>query len=273
MQDIVNGAVYGFPEKEEAGANDNTENMQDGWSLHIKDQSWVEDTENQVDFIIKVLGLTGHERILDMACGFGRHSLELAHRGFSVLGVDITKAYIDDAKNEATKNSFNNAEFLLSDIRDIHFKNEFDVVLNLADGAVGYFDSDEENLIVFDKIAQALKPGGKHFMDVCNAEHAEQFFPKRHWQIGSKILALPEFDWDKEKRRIIYGGWEIAFGEVAHKPEPIRKGSGARLYSLQELEEILQKRGMNIVQAFSNYYGKAVTPKEIQLMVYATKAV
>jgi 2-polyprenyl-3-methyl-5-hydroxy-6-metoxy-1,4-benzoquinol methylase len=271
MRDIVNGTVYGFPPQSGMDAEDNTAKMLEDWSLHIKDQSWVEDTEKQVDFIIQTLRLTGHERILDMACGFGRHSLSFARRGFSVLGVDFTQAYIDDAKKEAQKQALTNAKFLLSDIRDIDFRNEFDVVLNLADGAIGYSETDEENLIVFDKIAQALKPGGKHFMDVCNAEHAEQFFPKRHWQIGSKILALPEFDWDRERRRMIYGGWEITFGEVAQKPVPMGRGGGARLYSPRELEEILRKRGMEIARTFSDYHGKPATPKEMQLMVYSTK--
>jgi len=262
MNDIVNGSIYRVPSKEY---------VEEGWSLHIKDQSWVEDTENQVDFIIKTLGLSGRERILDIACGFGRHSLSLARRGFSVVGVDYTEVYIDDANIEKEKSSLNNVEFLLADARDLNFREEFDVVLNLADGAIGYFESDEENLIIFDNIAQALKPGGKHFMDVCNAEHAEQFFPKRHWQIGSKILSLPEFGWDKETRRLIYGGWEIIFGEVAQRPVPIERAGGPRLYSLKELEEILRERYMNIVQTFSNYYGKAATPKELQLIVYSTK--
>lgn len=61
------------------------------WSLDIRDQSWVEDTARQVDFLVKTLGLKGGERILDLACGFGRHGLELAQRGFSVTGVDITR--------------------------------------------------------------------------------------------------------------------------------------------------------------------------------------
>jgi len=272
MRDIVNGIIYGFPSKEGMGHGINgIVNMQDGWNLHIKDESWVEDTENQVDFIINTLGLTGNERILDMACGFGRHTLSLARRGYSVLGVDITAEFINDAKSEAQKQSLCNAEFLLSNIRDINFKDEFDVVLNLADGAIGYFETDVENLVIFDKIARALKPGGKHFMDVCNAEHAEQFFPKRNWQIGSKILALPEFDWDKENRRMIYGGWEIVFGEIAQRPVPIGKGGGPRLYSLQELDEILRERSMDIVQTFSNYYGKPSTPKEMQLMIFSIK--
>ena len=61
------------------------------WKLDIKNLPWAENTENEVNFIIKTLRLTGTEKILDLACGFGRHSLALAHRGFSVVGVDITK--------------------------------------------------------------------------------------------------------------------------------------------------------------------------------------
>lgn len=69
------------------------------WTLDIKNQSWTEHTENQVDFIIKALGLVGNERILDLACGFGRHALSFVQKGYSVVGVDITKDYIDDARS------------------------------------------------------------------------------------------------------------------------------------------------------------------------------
>ncbi|WP_313076043.1 class I SAM-dependent methyltransferase [Lacrimispora sp.] len=61
------------------------------WSLNIKHQSWVEDTQRQVNFIINHLKLKGNERILDLACGFGRHSLSFASKGFDVVGVDLTK--------------------------------------------------------------------------------------------------------------------------------------------------------------------------------------
>lgn len=60
------------------------------WTLDIQNQAWTEDTTREVDFIISKLSLQGNERILDLACGFGRHSLELARRGFDVTGVDIT---------------------------------------------------------------------------------------------------------------------------------------------------------------------------------------
>lgn len=130
------------------------------WSLDIKNQSWVEDTRHQTDFIIKALDLRKNQRILDLACGFGRHSLELARRGFEVVGADITRDYITDAENTAKAEGLS-ARFILSDIRDLKFDQEFDVVLNLADGAIGYLENDEENLKIFDVIASALKPGGK----------------------------------------------------------------------------------------------------------------
>ena len=77
------------------------------WDLNIQDQSWTEDTKKQVDFIINELDLKGNEKILDLACGFGRHSLEFARRGFCVTGVDITAAYIDFAERRAKDENLN----------------------------------------------------------------------------------------------------------------------------------------------------------------------
>ena len=241
------------------------------WTLDIKNQSWTEDTENQVDFIVKTLGLTGKERILDLACGYGRHALALARRGFSVTGVDITEAYVDDANKNAKEQSLD-AVFIHADIREVAFREEFDVVLNLADGAIGYLEDDVENMKIFDVVASALRPGGKHFMDVNNAEHAERYFPKTNWEIGDKALALAQFDWDAQTRRMTYAGYDIPYGEIAQKPQiNIDDADPIRLYSLSELKAILGQRDMRIVSTFSTYYGKPATDREIQLMVYSIK--
>jgi SAM-dependent methyltransferase len=240
-----------------------------GWSLDIKNQSWVEDTQNQVDFIIRTLGLTGKERILDLACGFGRHSLAFARRGYSVVGVDITKEYIEDA-TKTEEEEFLNTKFIHSDIRDINFQNEFDVVLNMADGAIGYLETDEENLKIFNVVSHALKSGGKHFMDICNAEHAEHYFPRLNWEAGEKALALAKFEWKPETRRMLYGEWDIPYGLPAQRPT-IVTAYPIRLYSKAELESILQQRDMEIINTFSNYFGKEASYKELQLMIYSIK--
>lgn len=239
------------------------------WTLDIKNMSWVEDTENQVDFIIKALGLNGTERILDLACGYGRHAISFARRKFPVVGVDITQAYIEDAI-KSTKGIYSNIEFIHSDIRDVNFKNEFDVVLNLADGAIGYLENDEENMKIFDVIAGALKPGGKHFMDICNAEHAEAFFPKRSWAAGEKEFSFSEFEWDAEKRIMLYAGGGFTYGDIARKPDMLT-GNPTRLYSEREIADIFKERGMRIARTFSDYTGKAASNKHLQLMVYSIK--
>ena len=84
--------------------------------------------------------------------------------------------------------------FICADIREVTFENEFDVVLNLADGAIGYLGSEEENLKIFDVISRALEARRSTFMDVCSAAHAEKYFPKTNWEIGEKALALAQFD-------------------------------------------------------------------------------
>ena len=239
------------------------------WSLDIKNHSWVEATKQQVDFIIKTLDLRKDQRILDLACGFGRHSLELSRRGFQVVRADITKDYITDAENTAKKEDLS-ARFILSDIRDLKFNQEFDVVLNLADGAIGYLENDSENLKIFNVIADALKPGGKHFMDLCNAEYAKLHFPATSWEAGENALSLSSFEWNGEKKIMLYGGKTISYGEPLVKPEILR-GDTIRLYSHDELDEILETRNMMIIQTYSNYYGKPETPKELQLMVYSIK--
>ena len=94
-----------------------------------------EDTKHQVDFLIDKLELKGNERILDLACGFGRHSLEFARRGYEVTGVDITPAYIRYAAKQAGKEKLN-AAFICRDIRDISFENEFDVVCTVKGGGL-----------------------------------------------------------------------------------------------------------------------------------------
>lgn len=243
------------------------------WSLDIQDMSWVEHTKDEIDFIVEIMELSGSERVLDLACGFGRHAIELGKRGFSVVGIDITPSFIEEAKRVASNEKID-VEFICADLRDVFYKNEFDVVLNMADGAIGYLEDDEENIKIFDLIASSLKTGGKHFMNICNAEHGEMHFPKRYWEIGEKGLSLPEFHWDKETRRMLYGGWGIKFGEIARKPkfDEMKAHSSTRLYSITEIEEIFKSRQMIIKNTFGKF-DKSIpaSHREMQLLVYSQK--
>lgn len=225
------------------------------FSLNIKEMSWVENTEAEVDFVVEALGLTGSERILDLACGFGRHCLELSRRGYAVVGVDIEPALIADARQQATLVKLD-VTFLQGDILELDICEQFDVVLNLADGAIGYFATEADNLKLFDVLARALRPGGRHVMATCSASHARKHFPKRHWEAGSRTLSLADFSWKGDTSRMIYRGHVLRFGE-ALAPIPDRfedEGQlGLRLYDLDEIARILGERGMTVTAAYGGY--------------------
>ena len=239
------------------------------WTLDIRDQSWVEDTKRQVDFLVKKLGLNGGERILDLACGFGRHSLELARRGFPVTGVDITKDYVEYARS-AAKSEGLNAQFINSDIREADFRGEYDVVLNMADGAIGYLENEEENLKIFKVVSRALKRGGKHFMDIMNGDYAETHFPCKLWDDGEKGLTLSQFEWNSETKTLLYG--QLGFPYGAELPRPImEEGNTIRLYSLGEVKDIFSGLGMEVKGAWADLTGKPASANDIQMMVYSEK--
>lgn len=239
------------------------------WTLDIRDQSWVEQTTQQVDFMIMQLGLRGNERILDLACGFGRHALELARRGFSVVGVDITPAYVDFARQQAEMEKLD-AHFLCADIRDLPFEKEFDVVLNMADGAVGYLETEEENLKIFRVISQALKPGGRHFMDIMNGNYAQSHFPCKLWDAGEKGLTLSNFEWDNESKTLIYGQMDFLYGSIMEKPL-MEEGNPIRLYSLGEIATIFSGLGMKVNRSFADFKGRPSSDNDIQLLVCSQK--
>lgn len=228
-----------------------------------------EDTNRQVDFLIKQLHLKETKKILDLACGFGRHSLEFARRGYDVTGIDITPAYIDYANEQAKKENLN-AKFICQDIRTITFDKEFDVVLNMADGAIGYFEDDGENHKIFSVIAKALKNGGKHFMDIMNGSYAQTHFPCKLWDAGEKGLTLSAFEWEKDRKALIYGQVDYMYGEALYKPE-MKEGNPIRLYSLDEITEIFCKLGLRICNSFADFSGKPSSDNDIQLMVYSIR--
>lgn len=239
------------------------------WTLDIQNQSWVEDTLRQVDFLVEKLELKGGEQILDLACGFGRHSLELARRGFAVTGVDITPEYVRYATQQAQAEQLN-ARFLCADIRDVQFCKEFDVVLNMADGAVGYLENEEENRKIFRVIADALKPGGKHFMDIMNGRYAQSHFPCKLWDAGAKSLTLSNFEWEPDTKTLIYGQTSYPYGAPLTKPE-MKEGNPIRLYSLEEIREIYRDLGMAVYDSYADFTGAPSSEQGIQLMVFSKK--
>jgi SAM-dependent methyltransferase len=225
---------------------------------------WADRTEAEVDRAIMMLRPEGGERVLDLACGIGRHSLELRRRGFEVVGVDISPELLEMAEREAAAQSLDVA-FMQADLRELELADEFDLVLSLNDGAVGYFETEEENRRTFAVIARALRAGGGHLMQLPNVLHAERNLPKKSWLVGESTLELSDHHWNAEQRYIEGSTVPIRFGEVFERYEeiPFRQ----RLYTVEELIEIYDSVGMRLANTFAGS-GKARKPKPNQFEIF-----
>ena len=124
-------------------------------------------TEQEVAFLVDTLGLHEGERVLDVGCGPGRHALALARRGIDVVGVDLSEDFVALAR-EAAKGEGPEARFEVGDVRDLAHDAEFDAVICLCQGGFGLLGGRDEPA-VFDRIAAALRPGGRLAMTAFSA--------------------------------------------------------------------------------------------------------
>jgi SAM-dependent methyltransferase len=115
-------------------------------------------TEQEIDFLTDALGLAPGMEILDVGCGPGRHSLALARRGFTVLGVDASEEFVALARESAAAESLT-AGFEVMDVRELDVVDRFDAVICLCQGGFGLLGGRGED-DVFRRIARAAKPGG-----------------------------------------------------------------------------------------------------------------
>jgi len=131
-------------------------------------ESFTQGTEGEVLFIEKELNFNKKLRILDVGCGTGRHAIELAKRGYTVTGIDLSECQLNKAKDKAAALNVQPA-FMKMDAREISFENEFDVVLILCEGAFSLMETDEMNFRILENVNMALRPGGKFILNTLNA--------------------------------------------------------------------------------------------------------
>ena len=107
-------------------------------------------------------------------------------------------------------------------------------------------------------------------MDIMNGSYAESHFPCKLWDEGEKCLTLSNFEWDKEKKILIYGQIDYPYGEALYKPE-MREGNPIRLYTLKEVESIFAGLDMNVYECYADFSGTPSSENNIQLMVCSEK--
>lgn len=230
------------------------------------DMAWTDRTGSEVDRALKMLRPEGGERVLDLACGSGRHSLELRRRGFEVVGADISPELLEIARREAAAEDLD-VTFVEADLRELEFEAEFDLVLNLNDGAVGYFETDEENHKTFEVISRALKPGGQNLIQVPNVLYARARLPQRSWIPSEGMVELVEHRWNKKNSYMEGAMIPLRFGEALEGLDK-RIEFRQRLYTVEELREVYASVGMSLERVFHGN-GRPKEPTENQFEIFA----
>ena len=125
-------------------------------------------TRSEIDRIVQILHLQPDEKILDLCCGQGRHTLELVRRGYNAEGLDRSHYLIQRARSAAKKEG-GQVRFREGDARRLPYRADtYDVVLVLGN-SFGYFDSVEEDLRILMELRRVLRPWGRLLLDVATA--------------------------------------------------------------------------------------------------------
>lgn len=168
--------------------------------LELASEHDAELTRSEVGFLERRLGLEPGARILDLACGQGRHAIELAARGFRVTGVDISQPSLEVARRRAEERGLT-VEFERLDMRDLDADSQFAAVCNFS-SSFGYLPREEDDLAVLMRVARALEPGGHLLIETINAQWLERNFrPRARRKLRTGTVLTEERRYDRATGR------------------------------------------------------------------------
>lgn len=203
------------------------------------------DAECHIKFLLSEIKLPLNASILDLACGAGRHAILLAKMGFDVTGVDLSEKLLSEASKSSAKENLS-INFVHSDIRRFFTEKRFDLVLNLFT-SFGYFETDEENFLVFEKAYSFLKPNGIFVFDYFNKNF-----------ITKNLVPLSEENSNNYK---IIQERKIIAERVEKKITINRNGfskiyfESVKLYDSNTLKSKLKEYGFEILNLFGDFLG------------------
>ena len=131
-------------------------------------EPYTQGTKGEVDFIEDEIDHDQSKRILDVGCGNGRHTLELARRGYAVVGIDLSESMLSQGRQIAKFENLN-VDLIQRDARKLKYYEEFDVVVMLCEGAFSLMEEDQMDLLILANTFRALRADGKLILTAPNA--------------------------------------------------------------------------------------------------------
>ncbi|MDR0377192.1 MAG: class I SAM-dependent methyltransferase [Spirochaetaceae bacterium] len=186
-------------------------------------------------------------RVLDLCCGFGRITLELARRGFSPVGVDVTKAYLETARDDAASENLD-IEFVQSDIRAFKRPSAFDLAVNLYI-SFGYFANPEDDRLAAQNAWDSLKEGGVFIIETLGKETAVRDFVEAEWFERAGFMVLTHYA-PLDSWSLLENRWILIDQKDGRR---IEKTFVQRLYAASELRRLLFDAGFSTVELYGGW--------------------
>jgi SAM-dependent methyltransferase len=216
------------------------------------------EAESFINKLIDHLQPPGNAKMLDVACGKGRHAMQLAEKGFDVTGIDLSEESID----EALQSENDKLHFYRHDMRHPFWINYFDYTFNFFT-SFGYFNTQRENDNAIRTIAQSLREGGTFVMDYLNVQYSEDHtIPLDIKEISGVTYRITKwFDEGYFYKKIVI--------EDKNHEEPFTYTEKVAKFTLADFKQMFAKQGMNIAHVFGDYnfadYDSKTSPRLIMI--------
>jgi len=203
-------------------------------------------------------------RVLDLCCGFGRHTLALRERGLDAWGLDLSPELLDAAR-ELPGAELLRGRLLRADARALPLQTaSFDALVNLF-SSFGYFGADGDRALLAEA-ARVLLPGGRAVFDLMNAQRVRAaLVPSSRSERGA---------WTVLEQRSL-----AEHGRVVRKEVELRGASGerrawreeVRLYEAADFEALLREAGLRLLRFSGDFAGAAYEPGSERMLAWAER--
>ena len=206
-----------------------------------------DDAVDLFNLILKNIEIEPGAKVLDLACGAGRHSILFAKNGYDVTSVDLSENLLNVARKSAEELMLN-INIIKSDLRLLNLADRFQLIINLFT-SFGYFEQDYENEKIIKIVEQQLNENAYFVLDFFNVVHLKK--------------NLIPISYDKVEEAIIRQERTFDQDRIVKKITVIKKNSeriyfeSVRAYSKSELSRMILKNGLKIIKIFGDYSGNA----------------
>jgi SAM-dependent methyltransferase len=232
--------------------------------LALYDAYLAERTPVEVDQIEALLRIQPPRRVLDLPCGQGRHSIELARRGYEVTGVDLSPFMLDVARKRAAEAGVQ-VRWLEGDMRRPIPGESFDVILNLFT-SFGYFAEPADDQRVLTAGAAMLAPRGRLLLEVINGARIMNDFQSREWFTVGRAAVMEARTLDRSSQRM------VVERTVSIPPDEETNVHALRLYTGEQIDAAMRLAGIARVDLYGDWDGGPLRSDSMRVIAVGTMA-